>query len=346
MIIGAMTASDSSNGASALLASVPGGGRVPMPHWGLIEALGPDAATFLQGQLTNDVAALDGRRWCLAGYCSAKGRLLASFIVWRPEPERFLLACSADLLEPTLKRLRMFVLRAKCTLTEATPRHRLWGVWGHAVHAEVAAAPAGCAWLGAANGLEHPSSLTLRMHGLATVPMAWVVESAADSTLVASDDRANSDAVVADDLAAWRWLEVASGVPRIAAASVDALVPQMVNLELLDGVNFRKGCYPGQEVVARSQYRGTLKRRMHAFAGEAKPVPGDEMFHASDPAQPAGVVVDAAELHGRSLALVSVKSSVLDPSGTTDLHLRAPNGAPLREVGMPYVVPAEATDPA
>jgi folate-binding protein YgfZ len=141
----------------------------------------------------------------------------------------------------------------------------------------------------------------------------------------------------ADDLdpAAWRWLEVHSGVARITAATSEQFVPQMVNLELVGGVNFKKGCYPGQEVVARSQYRGTLKRRAQLFAGATGARPGQEVFHSGDPSQPAGLVANAAG----DTALVEVKLAALE-DGT--LHLGAADGPVLRRLALPYEMPADA----
>ena len=99
-------------------------GAARLTDWGVIHAAGPDAASFLQSQLTQDVLGLDAQRAALAGWCSAKGRLMASFVVWRPAPEEVLLACSADLLPAVLKRLSMFVLRAKCKLSDASAERR------------------------------------------------------------------------------------------------------------------------------------------------------------------------------------------------------------------------------
>jgi len=107
-------------------------GAVRLADWGVIRAAGADAATFLQSQLTQDVRGLDAERATLAGWCSAKGRLLASFVVWRPDPQTVLLACSADVLPAVLKRLSMFVLRAKCKLSDASAEWPLWGVAGGA----------------------------------------------------------------------------------------------------------------------------------------------------------------------------------------------------------------------
>jgi folate-binding protein YgfZ len=140
-------------------------------------------------------------------------------------------------------------------------------------------------------------------------------------------------------LAQWQWLEVASGVPTIVGATVEQFVPQMVNLELVGGVHFQKGCYPGQEVVARSQYRGTLKRRAFLFQADAAAAPGQEVFADDDPSQPAGMVANAASVDGWGhLALVELKLAALG----RPLHLGAPGGPALHRTELPYAVPLEA----
>jgi hypothetical protein len=139
--------------------------------------------------------------------------------------------------------------------------------------------------------------------------------------------------------AAWDLLEALSGVPRITAATAEQFVPQMVNLEALDGVNFRKGCYPGQEVVARSQYRGTLKRRGFLFESPQPARPGQELFHSGDPAQPAGMVVNAGSSGGRHALFAEVKLAALDAG---ELHLGAADGPVLRRTEMPYPLALEA----
>jgi tRNA-modifying protein YgfZ len=128
-------------------------------------------------------------------------------------------------------------------------------------------------------------------------------------------------------------------VPRVVAATVEQFVPQMINLEAVGGVNFQKGCYPGQEIVARSQYRGTLKRRAMLYASQAVAAPGQEVFAADDPAQPAGMVVNAAPAGaGTGLALVEVKLSAADAV----LHLGAPDGPRLSARPLPYTLPAQS----
>ena len=297
-------------------------GVVRLDDWGLIRAQGPDAASFLHGQLTNDIAHLGAGEARLAGYCSAKGRLLASFVVWRAGDD-ILLACSADLLAATLRRLRMFVLRAKCTLSDASGESPLHGLAGAAA----------ARWLGAA------------------VPAAaWHTNRLDGATLVRLPDAAGAPRFLCAGLAAppplpeldaqaWRRLEVLSGVARIEAATAEQFVPQMVNYELIGGVDFRKGCYPGQEIVARSQYRGSVKRRSLLFETDGAARAGAEVFDADDPSQPAGQVVNAATGEAGSVALVEVK---LAAAAAGRLRVGAPDGAALRPLPMPYEVPLEA----
>lgn len=299
-------------------------GVLALPDWGVIRATGPDAASFLQGQLTQDITGLAPGQARLSGYCSAKGRLLASFIVWRPAADSVLLACSADLLPATLKRLQMFVLRAKARLTDASAELPVHGLAG-------APAAALSGRLGPWQVGEEQGGFVLRLPDVDGVPRGLRFGAAAPAA---------QPALPAE---AWAWLEVRSAVPRITTATAEQFVPQMVNLELLDGVNFRKGCYPGQEVVARSQYRGTLKRRAFLLGAQAAAQPGQEVFHEADGANPAGMVVNAASFDGRHVLLAELKLAVLD-HGT--LRLGAPDGPLLERLPMPYPVPVDASSAA
>jgi folate-binding protein YgfZ len=303
-------------------------GAVRLDRWGLIVARGPEAGTFLHGQLTQDLAGMPIGQARLAGYCSAKGRLLASFVVLRTAAEEWWLACSADLLGPTLKRLSMFVLRAKCKLSDASPTHALWGVAGSAVDAAGAGHLPATPWAAVQAG----EAWAVRLPEAAGQARALVVQpvsaaAPAGKTLVAS---------------AWEWLEVCSAVPRITAATVEQFVPQMVNLELVGGVNFQKGCYPGQEVVARSQYRGTLKRRAYLYEVAAAASPGDTLVAADDPEQPAGLVALAAPVPGReSTWLLLAETKIAAAEGST-LHLGTAGGPVLQRTALPYALPPAA----
>ena len=290
-------------------------GAVRLSDWGVIRASGADARSFLHGQLTQDTLHLEPGRARLAGYCSPKGRLLASFVMWTDAASGdVLLACSADVLPATLKRLSMFVLRAKCKLADASVALPLYGWAGNDV-------------LG-----EQPFSVT---------------ESAAGTAVRLPDAAGQRRALrigtgwpVAAPLAPedWQWLEVMSAVPRIVAATVEQFVPQMINLEAVGGVNFQKGCYPGQEVVARSQYRGTLKRRAFLVRSESALQPGQEVFDAADPEQPAGLVVLAAAPADRpAVALVELKIA----AAASRLSAGSSEGPALSVLQLPYELPTE-----
>jgi tRNA-modifying protein YgfZ len=300
-------------------------GRVALTHWGVIRAQGADTTSFLQSQLTNDVATLDTTHARLAGYCSAKGRLLASFLMWRVSPEEVLLACSADLLAATLKRLSMFVLRSKCKLSDASNEIALSGVAGNLAAEQAGATPPQRIWSREDAG----NTIAIRLPD---------VQGVARHLQVASIP-ASPSGVAPMTLDEWRWLEVCSGIPTIVAATVEQFVPQMVNFELLKGVDFQKGCYPGQEVVARSQYRGTIKRRMLLFDTPSQASAGQDVFHSGDPDQPCGMVVNAAPRRaGGSTLLVEIKLNAL-AEGT--VHLTRIDGPALEQRALPYSVPVD-----
>jgi folate-binding protein YgfZ len=282
---------------------------------------------MLDGDWSSDVCSFDllpvGQAR-LAAYCSAKGRMLASFIVWREGPEAYALACSADLLAPTLKRLGMFVLRAKCRLSDASTESALWGLVGEAAGATLGATIRAEVW----GVMPQGDAQAVRLPDVDGLPRWLAVLPVAQGF----------DTLPALPPADWAWLEVRSGVARIVAATVEAFVPQMVNFELVGGVSFKKGCYPGQEVVARSQYRGTLKRRGALLQGAVALPPGQAVFHSADPGQPAGTVaLGAGPVEGHYQALVELKLAALDGGS---LHLGTPDGPVLSLLPLPYALPS------
>lgn len=310
---------------------------MPLPQFGVIDVAGDDAATFLHSQLTNDIEHLDAASARLSGYCSPKGRLLGSFLAWRAGHGVRLLV-SKDVQPAVQKRLSMFVLRAKAKLTDASDTLAVVGFAGDV--RDVLS--------GIFDAL--PDGVHVKVDGPAGT-LIRVPDAAGRKRYLWIGPRAEVDARVAAlggtlpvvSPAVWDWLDVRAGEPRITQPAVEQFVPQMVNFDVIGAVNFRKGCYPGQEIVARSQYRGTIKRRtaLAHVAGETDTVhAGDELFHSDDPGQPCGMIVNAAAAPAGGIdALVEIKLAALD-NGT--VHLGSADGPVLAFDALPYAWPTEA----
>lgn len=317
---------------SASSALQPLNGITPISHLGVIRAVGADAASFLHGQLSNDFALLDMNHARLAAFCTAKGRMLASFIGFKRSAEEIVLICDRSLLAPTLKRLSMFVLRAKCKLTDASAEFALYGLAGAAAQQYLSADAA--PW-------------SLKQEGDASVLALYPAAGNSRALWLAPAGQQPDGPVLSEDL--WQWSEVQSGVATLSAPVVDAFVPQMLNYESLGGVNFKKGCYPGQEVVARSQFRGTLKRRTYLVHADKALSVGQEVFSPEDLEQSTGTVVQAAAApHGGWDALVSMQISSAERN---DLFVHtalaegqsadAANGMALQLRPLPYTLLAD-----
>ena len=253
-------------------------GITPLTHLGVIRAQGDEAAKFLHGQLTQDFALLGPQQARLAAYLSPKGRMLASFIGCQRSATEVLLVCSRDLLATTLKRLSMFVLRTKVKLTDASDEFALYGLAGDAL---ISIAGSACpAWAKA----DFDDQILVHLYPALGQPRGlWIAPQGSPAP--------QGQAL---DAALWAWGEVRSGVATLSAPLVEAFVPQMLNYESVGGVNFKKGCYPGQEVVARSQFRGQLKRRTYLAHSPSALAVGAEIFTAEDAEQAVGLVVQSA----------------------------------------------------
>lgn len=294
---------------------------------GLIRAQGEDAAKFLHSQLTSDFSLLGLSAARLAGFCNAKGRLQASFIGFKQSPTDILLICSPDLLAATLKRLSMFVMRAKVKLSDASAEFSVFGLAGQAAlnATKNIAQYGGEPWVKA--NFDEASLVTL--YPADGVPRAlWVAPVGAP---------APAGAPMTPEQ--WAWGDVRSGIATVAQPVFEALVPQMLNYESVGGVNFKKGCYPGQEVVARSQFRGTLKRRAYLAHSEAQINAGDELFAPDDASQPCGLVVQvAAAPEGEFDAIVSMQITAFEGGG---VRAQQADGPPLVLSPAPYPLLAD-----
>lgn len=298
-------------------------GRSALSHLGVIRARGEDAERFLHSQLTQDFLALPPGQARLAAFCTPKGRMLASFVGIPLSPGDILLVIARDVLAPTLKRLSMFVLRSKVKLVDATADVSLQGLAGDAAQR-------------ALQGAAEPWSK--RSAGAAQVVALYPADGRPRALWVAPAGEPLPEA--ADlPLDTWLWGEVRSGVATVTAPIAEAFVPQMLNYESIGGVNFKKGCYPGQEVVARSQFRGTLKRRAYRVHGQAAMAAGQDVFHESDADQPCGLVAQAAPApDGGWDAIVSMQVSA---AGGGRLTLGAADGPLLQLLLLPYALLAD-----
>lgn len=296
-------------------------GSAELTHLGVIRVAGEEAAKFLQGQLTQDVALLGLSEARLAAFCNAKGRMQASFIAFKRSHDEILLVCSADILAATLKRLAMFVLRAKARLSDASADYILYGLAGSAI--ESVAGGAHPVW----SKVDLDAASLVFLHPGAGQPRTlWCAP---------TGTAAPAGPALALDL--WHWLSVQSGIAMITQPIVEAFVPQMLNYESVGGVSFKKGCYPGQEVVARSQFRGTLKRRAYLAHTRGTPVVGQEVFHASDADQPCGMVAACAPHPTAGFdVIVSMQTAAAANAGDGRLTLGSAVGAALTLLPLPY----------
>jgi len=307
--------------------------RIALPELGCLRVEGADAVTFLQSQLTADVAQQSADELRLTGYCTAKGRLIATFHQWR-DGDAVMLQLPREILAAVAKRLTMFVLRAKAKIADDSARRIALAVAGPGAAGALRTAglaPGDAVWSSvAADGLR-----ASRLPPGPRCAERFLLTLHADRPLPAA-----LESLRALPPAAWWWSEIDAAVPTVFAATQEKFVPQMINFEVLGGVNFRKGCYPGQEIVARSQYLGKLKRRMQrAHATQpVPPAPGADVFHAEQ-AEPVGTVVMAATAPEGGVDLLF--EAPVDRLAGGTLHLQSQSGEPLTVLPLPY----ELTDP-
>ncbi|MGD8886756.1 MAG: folate-binding protein [Gammaproteobacteria bacterium] len=302
---------------------------------GFIKVSGEEAQSFLQNQLSNDISQVTTEHSQLNAYCNPKGRALALFRVIQFN-DAYYLQLPVEVIEPVLKRLQMFVLRSKVTLEDATDQLLACGLAG-------------------------PGAEQMLTGIVPTVPNHVDQSSAGDNIgitrirgqqprfLIYGDyqqltslwNQLKQQATVCSHHV-WSYLDIHAGVPQIYAANVEAFVPQMMNLHSIDGVSFQKGCYPGQEVVARMYFLGKLKRRMYLahVDSDRRPQPGNSLFNKDSKADQAiGRIVTAQPAENGGYDLLAVLQISNAQNGT--VHLNSPEGEAVNFLDLPYTVALE-----
>jgi folate-binding protein YgfZ len=245
-----------------------------LSHLGLLEISGEDRLSFLQGQVTNDVNLLNGSNAHYAGYCTPKGRLLAVFLAFAHQ-DHLHLQLPQSLVSPIMKRLKMYVLRSKVNITDTTDTIVKFGINGpdatrllNAIYPSLPMADYELVSMEQATILKLPSPNHLARYQVFT----RVAEA-----IQAWDSLKNSCKLVGKPC--WDYLDINTGIPEVVTSTQEQFVPQMLNLDLLNGINFKKGCYTGQEIVARTHYLGSVKRRTYLaeLATQETPQAGEKV---------------------------------------------------------------------
>ncbi|MBM3347814.1 MAG: folate-binding protein YgfZ [Betaproteobacteria bacterium] len=318
--------------AAAERAMMPAGSYVAdLSHFGVLEFGGPDATEFLHNQVTCDVKALAAGVSTPGAYCTPKGRMLASFLLWR-RAEGWRMLLPRSVLPATLKRLRMFVLRSKVMIADCTDTLALLGAGGPAsaqalreCFGNLPEAPRGTLVPASA-----PDADLLSLPG-----GRWLLALPPDRAASAWPALARQLRPVGS--AAWDWTDIRNGIAFVGARTQEQFIPQMANLELIGGVSFKKGCYPGQEIVARTQHLGKVKRRLYLANVQAAAVPGDELFGEDFAGQSNGMVAGAAPSPWGGTDVLAVVQRASAESSR--VHLRSADGPALDFQPLPYAIP-------
>ena len=312
----------------AELAAANGTVFADLSQLGLTAFSGEETVAFLQGQLTNDVRQLHANTAQWNGYCSPKGRLLGNFLMWR-QGDDYVLQMSGDIRESVQKKLAMFIMRSKTKARDASDESVRLVIAGTQAMGAVQSA------LGAIP--EAPMQVTSTEFG-------YVIRVAQDKFVLSVVPAATeqvwqtlTQSATPVGAPVWDGLRLNAGIPMITAATQDQFVPQMVNLEVIGGVSFQKGCYTGQEIVARSQYLGKLKRRMFLAHVDSDAAPGDSLYSADMDGQVTGMVVNTAPAAEGGFDVLAVMQ--MESAKSSTMHLKALDGAPLVLKPLPYSLP-------
>ncbi len=306
---------------------------IDLSHYGLIRFTGNDALTFLQNQLSCDVREVSHEKVQFGSYCTPQGRVLTSFLLWQHEND-YVMQLPASLITSIIKRLALYVLRAKVQLIDTTDAFVRVGVVGSAA----------AILIEKITGLPYNSDKPLQIKHSEKITIIYF--SRQHIELITSIEDAPplwkylTQYAKLASINLWDWLNIQSAIPVILPETQEMFLPQMINLDAIGGISFKKGCYPGQEIVARTQYLGKLKRRMYlAHVATADTVkPGDPLYCSDTNDQSIGNIVNIAPSpYGDFDVLAVIQQSSVE---TCEIHLQSLQGPSLQIKPLPYSLPA------
>jgi len=315
--------------AAELAAAQNGTVLCDLSHFGVLKVSGEEAQSFLQNLLSSDVKAVTPARAQPSSLNTPKGRMLATFLLWQSGADYFL-QLPRSLVAAVQKKLSMYVLRSKVKVTDASDELICMGLAGE--DANTLAKESFAAVPQEAMGKEDsPNASVVRLDETRVLVITKPQFAAALWESLACGARAAGSP-------SWDWLNIRAGYPVVLPATQEQFVPQMANLDLTGAVNFKKGCYPGQEIVARMQYLGRLKQRMYlAHVEGAAAQAGDLLYSADMEGQHSGTVMNAAPAPGGGHDLLAVVQ--IGSREHQTVHLGSLQGAKLEFLALPYAIP-------
>lgn len=310
--------------AAELRATQGGSVMADLSHYGVIGYAGEDSQTFLQGQVTCDARQVTPQQAQFGSLCTSKGRMLAAFLLWQRDGDTFM-ELPAALRESVQKHLSKYVLRAKVKVRDASSEFVRLGVAGKDAAALLSRIFGGLP-VAPYGTLQGERGTVIALPG-----ERYEIAAAPEQAIALWNELRPSCTPVG--AACWDWLTLRTGIPAILPATQEQFTPQMANLELLGGVSFTKGCYTGQEVVARTQYLGKVKRRLYLahIPGEAAPQPGDALAGTEH-----GMVVNAAAAPDGGYDLLAVMP--MEDAEAGQVRWKSADGPLLQLLPMPYTV--------
>lgn len=307
---------------------------IDLSNFGLIHISGEEASTFLQGQLTCDLRKVDHQTAQYGSYCTSKGRMLASFIIWsHADHNEYFIQLPSILLEAISKRLSMHILRAKVRLNDSSDSLIRIGIAGNKARLLI-------------EEIFHSITLPISPLGIVHTEQGSIlcrdinryeIITTLDQAIMIWPHLALQATPVGTTC--WDWLEIKTGIPVILPITQEQFIPQMVNLDITGGVSFQKGCYPGQEIVARTQYLGALKRRMYLvnIASSQPVMAGDQLFSAELSEQSCGMIVNATPSpEGGFDALAVIQTNSVEAGKIFWKNLEGPA---VQILSLPYLLP-------